>query len=160
MRYPSRVALQVGDSAPDFELASHRGEQIRLSHFRGQKCVILAFHPLAWTPVCTNQMISYEDDYAWFAEHDTHVLGVGVDAVPSKSAWAKSLGGVSFDLLSDFHPQGAVAAAYGVARDDGISERAVFVVDKEGAVAFAKVYDIPTLPDTAEVKAVIERLRE
>lgn len=160
MRYPSGVALKVGDFAPDFELASHRGDQIRLSHFRGQKRVILAFHPLAWTPVCTNQMTSYENDYGWFTEYDTHVLGVSVDAVPSKIAWVKSLGGVSFDLLSDFHPQGAVAAAYGVARDDGISERAVFVVDKEGAVAFAKVYDIPTLPDNAEVKAVIERLKE
>ena len=159
MRYPSRMALAVGDSAPDFELASHRRVHIRLSHFRGQKHVLLAFHPLAWTPVCANQMTSYEDDYAWFAKHDTHVLGVSVDAVPSKSEWAKSLGGVSFDLLSDFHPQGAVATAYGVARDDGISERAVFVVDKEGAVAFVKVYDIPTLPDNAEVKAVIERLR-
>ncbi len=153
------MALQVGDTAPDFELASHRGEHVRLSSFRGQNLVILAFHPLAWTPVCANQMTNYEDDHAWFAEHDTHVLGVSVDAVPSKSEWAKSLGGVSFDLLSDFHPQGAVAAAYGVARADGISERAVFVVDKEGAVAFAKVYDIPTLPDNAEVRDAIERLR-
>ena len=143
------MALQVGETAPDFELASHRGVQIRLSSFRGQEHVILAFHPLAWT----------EDDHAWFAEHDTHVLGVSVDAVPSKSAWAKSLGGVSFDLLSDFHPQGAVAAAYGVARDGGISERAVFVVDKEGVVAFARVHDIPTLPDNAGVKDAIERLR-
>ena len=153
------MALQVGEIAPDFELASHRGEHVRLSSFRGQKHVILAFHPLAWTPVCANQMTNYNDDQAWFAEHDTHVLGISVDAVPSKSEWAKSLGGLWFDLLSDFHPQGAVAAAYGVARDGGISERAVFVVDKEGAVAVAKVYDIPTLPDNAEVRDAITRLQ-
>lgn len=152
------MALQVGETAPDFELASHRGVRVRLSSFRGQKHVILAFHPLAWTPVCANQMTNYESDHGWLAEHDSHVLGVSVDAVPSKSEWAKSLGGLSFDLLSDFHPQGAVAAAYGVARADGISERAVFVVDKEGAIAFAKVYDIPVLPDNVEVKDVIERL--
>ena len=153
------MALPVGATAPDFELASHRGGHVRLSSFKGKKHVILAFHPLAWTPVCANQMTNYEDDRAWFAEHDTHILGISVDAVPSKSEWAKSLGGVTFDLLSDFHPQGAVAAAYGVARDDGISERAVFVVDKDGAVAFAQVYDIPALPDNAEVKDAIEQLQ-
>ena len=158
MGYPSRVALQVGEIAPDFELASHRGERVKLSTLRGQKHVILAFHPLAWTPVCASQMTNYEADQDWFAEHETHVLGISVDAVPSKTEWAKSLGGLSFDLLSDFHPHGAVAAAYGVARDDGISERAVFVVDKNGIITFAKVYEIPTLPDNAEVRAAIEQL--
>ena len=158
MRYPSSVALQVGDIAPDFELASHRGGRVRLSSFRGQQHVILAFHPLAWTPVCASQMTNYEADHDWFTDHETHVLGVSVDAAPSKTEWAKSLGGLSFDLLSDFHPHGAVAAVYGVDRDDGISERAVFVVDKDGTVAFAKVYDIPTLPDNAEVRAAIEQL--
>jgi len=153
------MTLRVGETAPDFELASHHGVDVRLSSFRGQKHVIVAFHPLAWTPVCANQMTNYKNDHAWFDEHDTHVLGVSVDAVPSKIEWAKSLGGVSFDLLSDFHPKGAVAAAYGVARGDGISERAVFVVDKGGTVALAKVYDIPTLPDNAEVREAIERLR-
>ncbi len=64
------------------------------------------------------------------------------------------------DLLSDFHPHGGVAQAYGVQRDDGISERAVFVVDKSGQVVFAKVYDIPTLPDNAEVRQAIRSLRE
>ena len=97
-------------------------------------------------------MQNYEQDKAWFDDHEAHVLGVSVDAVPSKVEWAKSLGGVSFDLLSDFHPHGAVAEAFGVARDGGISERALFVVDKDGKIAFAKVYDIPTLPDNAEVR--------
>jgi len=127
-----------------------------LSSFRGQKNVIIAFHPLAWTPVCANQMIGYERDREWFDQHDTHVLGMSVDAVPSKAEWAKSLGGISFDLLSDFHPKGAVAAAYGVAREDGISERATFVVDKSGAIGFARVYDISVLPDNAEVRQAIE----
>ena len=152
------MALQVGDTAPDFELATHRGGRVKLSSFRGQKHVVLAFHPLAWTPVCANQMTNYEGDLVWFAKHDTHVLGVSVDAVPAKTEWAKSLGGLSFDLLSDFHPHAAVAAAYGVAREDGISERAVFVVDKGGTVVFAKVYDIPILPDNAEVRHALDQL--
>ena len=152
------MARNVGDRAPDFELGSHRGGQVKLSSFRGEKNVVVAFHPLAWTPVCANQMRSYEAEHDWFRAHDTHVLGVSVDAVPSKAEWAKSLGGISYDLLSDFHPHGAVAEAYGVARDGGISERAIFVVDKSGQIVFAKVYDIPTLPDTAEVRQAIERL--
>ena len=63
-----------------------------------------------------------------------------------------------FDLLSDFHPHGSVAETYGVAREGGISERAIFVVDKGGLIAFAKIYDIPTLPDNAEVRRIIEQL--
>ena len=152
------MPLGLGDTAPDFELSSHRGGQVRLSGFRGLKNVILAFHPLAWTPVCATQMQGYETDVDWFSRHDTHVLGISVDAVPSKVEWANSLGGISYDLLSDFHPHGAVAEAYGVQRDDGISERAIFVVDKTGRIAFAKVYDIPTVPDNADVRRVIEAL--
>jgi len=152
------MARNVGESAPDFELGSHRGGPVKLSSFRGEKNVVIAFHPLAWTPVCSNQMKSYEAEDEWFREHDTHILGVSSDAVPSKVAWAKSLGGISYDLLSDFHPHGAVAEAYGVARDGGISERAIFVIDKRGEIVFAKVYDIPTLPDNAEVRQAVERL--
>ncbi len=153
------VPLGVGDTAPDFELASHRGGSVSLSSFRGQRNVVIAFHPLAWTPVCATQMTNYEQDREWFEAHDAHVLGISVDAGPTKIEWAKSLGGISFDLLSDFHPHGAVAEKFGVARDDGISEHAAFVVDKQGAIVFAKVYDIPTLPDNAEVRQAIERLR-
>ncbi|MDA1093515.1 MAG: redoxin domain-containing protein [Acidobacteria bacterium] len=152
------MSLQVGDTAPDFELGSHRGEKVRLSSFAGQKHVVVAFHPLAFTPVCATQMQNYEKDKSWFDEHETHVLGLSVDAVPAKIEWAKLLGGINFDLLSDFHPHGGVAEAYGVLRDGGISERAIFVVDKSGKIAFAKVYDIPTLPDNAEVRQAIAGL--
>ena len=152
------MSAQVGTTAPDFELGSHRGEKVRLSNFRGRKHVIIAFHPLAFTPVCATQMRNYEADQTWFREHETHVLGISVDSVPAKIAWAKTLAGLTYDLLSDFHPHGAVAQAYGVQRDDGISERAIFVVDKSGQIVFAKVYDIPTLPDNAEVRQAILNL--
>jgi peroxiredoxin len=152
------MSVQVGDIAPDFELPSHRGEKIRLSSFAGQKHVVVAFHPLAFTPVCAIQMQNYEKDKSWFDDHETHVLGLSVDAVPAKIEWAKLLGGINFDLLSDFHPHGGVAEAYGVLRDGGISERALFVVGKSGKIVFAKVYDIPTLPDNAEVRQAIEAL--
>ena len=148
----------MAGTAPDFELGSHQGGTVSLSSFRGQKNVVIAFHPLAWTPVCASQMKNYENDLDWLGAHDTHVLGVSVDAGPSKVEWAKSLGGISFDLLSDFHPHGAVADAYGVLREGGISERAIFVVDKNGTIVFSKVYDIPTLPDNMEVRRAIERI--
>jgi len=91
---------------------------------------------------------------------DAHVLAISVDAGPSKKAWADSLGGISYDLLSDFHPHGAVASTYGVLRDDGLSERAIFVVDKSGTIAWAKKYQIPEQPDHAALFEALETLRK
>jgi peroxiredoxin len=153
------VALKAGDEAPDFELRSHRGGMVKLSDFRGRKNVVLAFHPLAFTPVCANQMRGYEEDTPRFNRADTVVLGLSIDPQPSKAAWAQSLGSISFDLLSDFHPHGEVAQKYGVFRaKDGISERALFVVDKQGRIAWAKVYDIPQQPDNAELFKAVDAL--
>lgn len=152
------MSVHVGEMAPDFELESHKGCSVKLSDFQGRQNVIMVFHPLAWTPVCASQLQNYEHDLEWFHSHDAHVLGLSVDAIPSKIAWAESLNGITYDLLSDFHPHGAVAEAYGVLREGGISERAVFVIDKNGVVVFCKVYDIPTVPDNKEVKHVIETL--
>jgi peroxiredoxin len=150
------MELKPGDIAPDFELRSHRGSTVRLSDFRGRKNVVVAFHPLAFTPVCATQMRAYERDLPRFDEADTAVLGISIDAQPSKSAWAASLGTISFDLLSDFYPHGDVARKYGVFREqDGISERAVFVVDKEGKIAWARKYEIPQQPDNAELFAAL-----
>ena len=146
------MALKAGDEAPDFELRSHRGGTVKLSDFRGRKNVVLAFHPLAFTPVCASQMRGYEEGGARFDRADTVVLGLSIDPQPSKAAWAQSLGSISFDLLSDFHPHGEVAQKYGVFRPkEGFSERAVFVVDKRGRIAWAKVYDIPQQPDNEEL---------
>ena len=146
------MPLKPGDEAPDFELRSHRGGTVKLSDFRGKRQVVLAFHPLAFTPVCATQMAGYEADLAKFEEMGAAVLGISVDAQPAKSAWARTLGTISFDLLSDFHPHGDVAQKYGVYRPvEGISERAVFVVDKQGTIAWAKVYDIPQQPDNREL---------
>ena len=150
------MPLKAGDRAPEFALKSHRGGVVRLSDFRGRKNVVLAFHPLAFTPVCASQMRGYETSAARLDELDTVVLGISVDAQPAKAAWAQSLGGVSFDLLSDFFPQGEVAQKYGVFRGkDGISERAVFVVDKHGQIAWSKVYEIPQQPEIAELWEVL-----
>lgn len=153
------MALEPGDDAPDFNLRSHRGGSVKLSDFRHRKNVVLAFHPLAFTPVCANQMCGYESDLAGFEQADTAVLGISTDPQPAKTAWAKSLGTVSFDLLSDFHPHGEVAQKYGVFRPvEGFSERAVFVIDKNGRIAWSKVYDIAVQPRNDEIFAALTKL--
>lgn len=150
--------IAAGSTAPDFELRSHTGGTVRLSSFRGRKHVVVAFHPLAFTPVCATQMQTYEREKPRLDALDAHVLALSIDAGPSKKAWADSLGGISYDLLSDFHPHGKVASDYGVMRDDGISERALFVVDKTGKIVWAKQYQIPEQPDLNELFAVLKTL--
>jgi peroxiredoxin len=153
------MSLKAGDEAPEFELRSHRGGTVKLSDFRGKKNVVLAFHPLAFTPVCATQMTGYESDKPQLDALDSVVLGVSIDPQPSKAAWAKALGTISFDLLSDFHPHGEVAQKYGVFRQkEGFSERAVFVIDKQGKVAWSKVYDIPEQPRKEDYLEVLGQL--
>ena len=150
--------LPIGSVAPDFALPSHTGRTIRLSDFRGRQHVVLAFHPLAFTPVCAVQMRTYEKEQPALAGLNARVLGVSVDAGPTKKAWAESLGGISYDLLSDFHPKGKVASDYGVMREDGISDRAIVLIDKSGRIAWAKWYDIPEQPDFAELLGELGKL--
>jgi peroxiredoxin len=150
--------IAVGSDAPDFELENQTRAKVRLSDYRGRKHVVLAFHPLAFTPVCSAQMQTFEKARDRVADLDGVVFGISVDAGPSKRAWADSLGGIGFDLLSDFHPHGGVASAYGVMRQDGISERAIIVVGKNGKVAWAKQYEIPEQPNVEEVLAAIGKL--
>jgi peroxiredoxin (alkyl hydroperoxide reductase subunit C) len=150
--------LAVGSIAPDFTLENHHRQPVRLSAFLGQKNVVLAFHPLAFTPVCATQVQTYEREKARFESLDTRVMAISVDPGPSKKAWSDSLGGISHDLLSDFHPHGKVAHDYGVLRADGIAERAVFIVDKSGKIAWAKRYDIPEQPPIDDLFVVLQEL--
>lgn len=151
--------LEAGDEAPDFELRSHRGGSVRLSDYRGRKNVVLAFHPLAFTPVCATQMCAYESDMKRLEQRDAIVLGISIDPQPSKSAWSQTLGPISFDLLSDFHPHGEVAQKYGVFRQkEGFSERAVFVIDRAGRVAWARKYDIPEQPNNEDLLTALDNL--
>jgi peroxiredoxin len=153
------MPLKAGDAAPDFELRSHRGGSVKLSDFRGKKNVVIAFHPLAFTPVCAQQMSSYETDVKRFETADTAVLGISIDPQPSKTAWARELGVKSFDLLSDNHPYGEVARRFGVFREkEGFSERAIFVIDKNGKIAWARTYDIPEHPRNEEVFGALNEL--
>lgn len=102
-------------------------------------------------------MAAYEAEKSRFERLNAHVLGISADAVPSKTAWAERLGGISFDLLSDFYPHGAVAEKYGVLRPQGFPERAIFVVDTDGTIEWVKVYELGEQPETRELLAALER---
>lgn len=143
--------LKIGDKAPDFALRDHHEKEFKLSDFKGRK-VLLSFHPLAWTSVCAEQMKSLEKNKAKFDELNTVAVGISVDAVPSKSAWAKDLGIKETRLLADFWPHGNVAKLYGIfIEDGGISERANIIIDENQKVVFTKIYEISKVPDIDEI---------
>ncbi len=142
--------MKLGDVSKDFILKDNRNREFKLSEHRGKK-VLLSFHPLAWTPVCAEQMKSLEENKEKFDELNTVAVGISVDSVPCKNAWAKELKIAETQLLSDFWPHGEVAKAYGMLREEGFSERANIVLDEEGKVIFIKTYDIPQLPDINEI---------
>lgn len=150
--------IKVGASAPDFSLKDQHDREVRLSELRGKK-VVLGFHPLAWTKVCAEQMLDLERHKAEFDRLGAVALGISVDSVPSKRAWAEALGIEETPLLADFWPHGEVARQFKIFREkDGFSERAVFILDEQGIVRFAKVYPIRELPPIKEVLAALEEL--
>lgn len=86
------------------------------------------------------------------------MLGISIDSIPCNKAWAKSLGGITYDLLSDFEPKGEVARNYGAYRPEGYSERALFVVDKQGKIAYKDIHDIGDQPDNEVIHDVLRKL--
>jgi peroxiredoxin len=160
------ASLKVGDEVPDFELPAVVGSiksQLKLSDYRGKKNVVLAFYPADWTPVCASQLPGLNSDVERFGGYDAQVVGVSVDSIASHTAWQKKeIGILSFPLASDFYPHGDVARKFGILREGdpipGISERAIFVVDKQGKLAFAKVYPIGQVPSNDEIFEVLRKL--
>lgn len=108
-------------------------------------------------------MAAYNADLAKFAAYDAQVVGISVDSIYSTTAWEKEIGPLEYALAADYWPHGEVAQKFGVFRDQGefagISERAVFLVDKNGKLAFSKIYPIEQLPETAELFGVLEQLK-
>jgi peroxiredoxin len=150
--------VKVGDRFRDFSLEDQNEEVFTLSKFKGKR-VLLSFHPLAWTSVCSEQMKSLEKNKEAFDSLNTIAVGVSVDTVPSKKAWAKSLSIKSTRLLSDFWPHGKVAESYAVFRSKyGTSERANIIIDENQKVAFVKVYPVGQLPDINEVIEALKKL--
>ncbi len=150
---------QVGDEAKDFSLKDQNDKQIKLSELRGKR-VLLSFHPLAWTEVCAKQMQSLEENKDTFDSLNTVALGMSVDPIPSKLAWAESLGIKNTSLLSDFWPHGEVAKLFGIFREkNGFSERANILVDEHGKIVLFKTYPISQLSDITEIIGFLRNLK-
>ena len=150
-----KKVVQVGKKLKDFKLKDQNGQDFLLSDCRGKR-VLLSFHPLAWTHVCALQMQSLEKNKKALNKLNAAAVGLSVDSVPCKAAWAKSLKIKDTRLLSDFWPHGGVAKSLGILRAEGISERANIIVDEAGKVMFVKVYPIRQLPDMAEILAILK----
>jgi peroxiredoxin len=141
----------LGEKVRDFNLKDQLGKDFTLSEFVGRK-ILLSFHPLAWTSVCAKQMQSLEENRETFEKRNTVAVGLSVDSVPCKKAWAKELKIEHTRLLADFWPHGALANQLGIFRDkDGFSERANIIIDEQGKVMFVKVYPTKELPDINEI---------
>lgn len=149
--------LRAGDHAPDFTLKTHAGEMWTLSERRG-KNVVLAFYPFAFSPTCSSQLPGLQANLERFVDAGAEVAGISIDHTYANAAWAESLGGFSFPLLSDFHPFGAVASAYGVMRDDGFAERAIFIIDRKGIVRYIDVHAIKEAPDEEQILDELRKL--
>jgi len=145
----SRLNVKVGDLAPDFNLQSLSGKKVSLTEFRGKKNVVISFVPAAWTPVCSSQWPGYNRMAGLLDLYDAVVLGISVDNIPSLYAWTRGIGELRLNILSDFWPHGKTADCYGILRPEGITERAIFIVDKEGIIRYIDVHDINTSPEPA-----------
>ncbi len=153
-----KKCFKVGEKALNFTLFDQNKKEFKLSDFKGKK-VLLSFHPLAWTGVCAKQMQSLEKNIDEFKKLNTIAVGINIDSIPSKSAWAKALKIKKTRLLSDFWPHGKVAQMYGVFREkDGFSERANIIINENQEIDFIKVYEIPELPEIKEILTYLEEI--
>jgi peroxiredoxin len=150
-------ALGAGTRAPDFKLMSTPDQFVSLSDFRGSP-VILAFYPADWSPVCGDQMALYNQILSEFHRFKAVLVGISVDGSWCHAAFAKDRN-LHFPLLADFEPKGAVAQSYGVYRGaNGICERALFVIDREGTVHWSYVSPIGVNPGADGILAALEDL--
>jgi peroxiredoxin len=153
----SSSALKPGRHAPDFALHSTPDQEVSLSQFRGHP-TILAFYPADFSPVCGDQMTLYNEILPEFQKFNAELLGISVDGIWSHLAFSKDRN-LHFPLLSDFEPKGAVAKKYGVYRkQDGMTERALFVIDGNGIILWSYVSPIGVNPGAEGILKALESM--
>jgi peroxiredoxin len=151
------MLIAAGQPAPEFMLKDQDQNDIKLSDYRG-KNVVIVFYPLDWSPVCTEEHGCFVSHLAQFEEVNAQVLGLSVDSTWSHKAFAEKMG-VTYPLLADFFPRGAVADKFGVYHaDKGITGRAIVIVDKAGKVAWSKLYGFGELPNRTEVVEALAKV--
>lgn len=149
--------IQVGTQAPDFTLKDQDQKDVTLSSFREKKNVVLAFYPLDWSPVCTDENKCFRDDFPKFEEAGAEVLGISVDSFFCHKAWAGALG-LKQRLLADMHRE--VCKKYGLYFEPfNCAQRATVIVDKKGIVRFVKVQEnILQARDNKEILSALKSL--
>jgi peroxiredoxin len=153
------MAVATGQMAPEFTLKDQSMKEVKLADFRGKKPVVLIFYPLDWSPTCTQEHACVVNEMKRFEQLNAQVLGVSVDSAWSHKAYAEKMH-IEYPLLADFQPRGAVGTQYGVyLADKGITGRAIFIVGKDGKIAWAKNYDIPVVPDVDEVAKALSTVQ-
>jgi peroxiredoxin len=151
--------LKAGMQAPDFRLRSTPDQTVSLSEFRGAP-VVLAFYPADWSPVCGDQMTLYSEVMPEFQRYNACVLGISVDGAWCHLAYRKHQN-IAFPLLADFEPKGAVARRYGVYRhQDGVCERALFVLDENGVIVWSYVSPIGVNPGADGILNALETMHQ
>jgi peroxiredoxin len=150
---------EIGKPAPEFRLRGPGGQVVTLSEFRGRKNVVLVFYPLAFSGVCSHQLPIVEKDAARFRELNAELFGISVDSHYANTEFAKKLK-LSFPLLSDFRKEATMA--YGVMLDTGYSARAIFVVDRNGTLAYREISanagDVEQIPSNARAIEALKAL--
>jgi peroxiredoxin len=156
------MAIQIGQKAPDFTLKGIQGDApVTLASYQGQSNVVLLFFPLAFTPVCTNELCSMTEDYSRYRDLGAEVLGISVDSPFSLGAFAAQEK-IGINLLSDFNRE--ASRAFDVLYEDllglkGVSKRAAFVIDQQGVVRYAEVCPTPRdLPNFDAIRGILETL--
>jgi peroxiredoxin len=155
----SVLNVKVGQMAPDFALQTVSGKTVSLKDYLGRKNVVISFVPAAWTPVCSDQWPGYNIIQDIFENNAAVLLGITVDNIPTLFSWTNQMGKLWFEVLSDFWPHGAVAARFGVLRSDGMAERALFVIDKEGMIRYIDVHNINQRPSLEDLVRELEKLK-
>ncbi|MFZ0271628.1 MAG: redoxin domain-containing protein [Acidobacteriaceae bacterium] len=149
--------LPAGTVAPDFRLHVTPDQQLSLSELRGRP-VILAFYPADWSPVCGDQMALYNEILPEFQKFNAEVVGISVDGVWCHEAFSKDHK-LHFPLMADFEPKGAVARTYGAYREeDGVCERALFVIDAQGRIAWSYCSPIAVNPGADGILDALDKL--
>lgn len=149
--------LSPGTVAPPFTLRVTPDQSLSLEELRG-KPAILAFYPADWSPVCGDQMTLYNQVLPMFHKSNAEILGISVDGVWCHKAYAEHRS-LHFSLLSDFEPKGAVARQYGAYREnEGVCERALFVLDRHGVVFWSYLSPIAVNPGADGILDALDRL--
>jgi peroxiredoxin len=158
IRAPSKI-LPPGAEAPDFRLRVTPDQDLSLIELRGRP-VIVAFYPADWSPVCGDQMAIYNEVGPEFQKYGAKVLGISVDGAWCHKAFAEHRS-IHFPLLSDFEPKGEVAKSYGAYRyTEGVCERALFVIDKDGVVFWSYLSPIAVNPGADGILDALEGLQQ